>query len=85
VLNHDHVAINMIDLPAELWNAIFDLAADEDVIFDHRLQTVMSESYWAKSSAEWQLRTSQDSLDLVQTRSYATKKVRMCVCYSVLI
>jgi hypothetical protein len=68
----------MIDLPAELWNAIFDIAADEDIIFDHNLPTVMVESTWFNSlpQLQWQLRTPQDSLHLVQKRSYATKKVR---------
>ncbi|KAJ7141740.1 hypothetical protein C8R43DRAFT_1097724 [Mycena crocata] len=49
----------MSDLPAELWTHVFDLAADEDVIFQHGLPTTISP---------------QDALDLVQRRSYATKK-----------
>jgi hypothetical protein len=64
----------MIDLPSELWNAIFDIAADEDVIFDYSLPTVMAESTWFNSE-NWQLRTPQGSLHFVQRRSNATKKV----------
>ena len=74
----------MINLPAELWNAIFDIAADEDIIFDHSIPTVMTESTWFNTLEQWQLRTPQGSLHLVQKRSYATKKVRDSVCYWVL-
>lgn len=66
----------MIDLPAELWNSIFNLASDEGAIFDHSLPTVMAESIWFLSLfKEWQLRTPQESLNLIQRRSYSTKKV----------
>jgi hypothetical protein len=69
----------MPDLPAELWTHVFDLAADEDVIFQHGLPTTMAESAWFKDFfGEWTLRSPQDALDLVQRRSYATKKV--CAC-----
>jgi hypothetical protein len=71
----------MITLPAELWNAIFDIAADEDIIFDHSLPTVMAESTWFNSADQWQLRAPNESLHLVQRRSYATKKVRSFVYY----
>jgi hypothetical protein len=71
----------MITLPAELWNAIFDIAADEDIIFDHGLPTVMAESTWFNSADQWQLRAPQESLHLVQRRSYATKKVRSSIYY----
>lgn len=67
---------SMPDLPAELWTHVFDLAADEDVIFQHGLPTTMAESAWFKDFfGEWMLRSPQDALDLVQRRSYATKKV----------
>jgi hypothetical protein len=66
----------MADLPAELWTHIFDLAADEDVLFQHGLPATMAESAWYKDfSGKWTLRSPKDALDLVQRRSYATKKV----------
>jgi hypothetical protein len=66
----------MPDLPAELWTHVFDLAADEDVIFQYALPSVMAESAWFKNVfGKWMLRSPQDALDLIQRRSYATKKV----------
>ena len=65
-----------MDLPAEILTQIFDLAADEDVIFQYGLPTVMAESAWFKSYAKkWTLRSPGDALNLIQRRSYATKKV----------
>ena len=64
------------DLPAELWTHIFDLAADEDVIFQYALPTAMAESAWFRTVfGEWALRSPQEALNLIQRRSYATKKV----------
>jgi len=64
------------ELPAELWTHIFDLAADEDVIFQYGLPTVMAESAWFKTVfSAWALRTPEEALNLIQRRSYATKKV----------
>lgn len=66
----------MVELPSEILNTIFDLAADEHVIFDPRLPNSMAESTWfTPLPDQWQLRTPQDSLNLIQRRSYATKKV----------
>ncbi|KAF7350092.1 hypothetical protein MVEN_01311100 [Mycena venus] len=71
----------MSDLPAELWTHVFDLAADEDVIFSHGLPTTMAESAWFKDFfGQWALRSPQDALDLVQRRSYATKKAIVRTC-----
>ncbi|KAF8189536.1 hypothetical protein K438DRAFT_1722182 [Mycena galopus ATCC 62051] len=71
----------MVDLPAELWTQVFDLAADEDVIFQHGLPTTMAESVWYKDFfGDWALRSPQDALDLVQRRSYATKKAIVRTC-----
>jgi hypothetical protein len=65
-------------LPAEIWTHIFDLAADEDVIFQYALPTSMAESAWFKNFfGEWGLRSPQEALNLIQRRSYATKKVRI--------
>ena len=64
-----------LDLPSEIWTQIFDLAADEDLIFQYGLPTSMAESAWFKSVIEeWALRTPQEALNLIQRRSYATKK-----------
>ncbi|KAJ7727419.1 hypothetical protein DFH07DRAFT_906498 [Mycena maculata] len=71
----------MPDLPAELWTQIFDLAADEDVLFQHGLPTTMAESAWFKDFfGEWALRSPQDAIDLMQRRSYATKKAIVRTC-----
>jgi hypothetical protein len=64
-------------VPAEIWTQIFNLAADEDVIFQYGLPTTMAESAWYKSALnEWVLRSPGEALNLVQMRSYKTKKVR---------
>lgn len=75
-----------MELPAELWTSIFDLAADEDVIFQYGLPTVMAESAWYMTAfGQWTLRTPQEALNLIQRRSYVTKKVCIhfipCVIY----
>ena len=81
----------MIDLPSELWNSIFDLAADENVIFDHSLPTIMAQSTWFKSVLvnKWELRDPTETLNSIQRRSYSTKKVRLSnsphPCYFLLI
>ncbi|KAJ7137473.1 hypothetical protein C8R43DRAFT_612016 [Mycena crocata] len=65
----------MAELSSELWTQVFDLAADEDVIFQHGLPTSMAESAWFTDFfGEWATRFPQDALELVQRRSYATKK-----------
>jgi len=65
------------DLPAEIWSQIFDLAADEDILFQHGFPTVMAESAWYKDRIldEWRLRSPQEAMNLLQRRSYFTKKV----------
>ena len=63
-------------LPPELWSYIFDLAADQDTIFYPGLPTSMTQSSWARSLiTDWQLRTPQDTINMLQRRVYATKKV----------
>lgn len=63
-------------LPPELWSYIFDLAADEDTIFYPGLQTSMAHSTWSKNPfGGWAVRTPQDTISIIQRRSYATKKV----------
>ncbi|EGO03152.1 hypothetical protein SERLA73DRAFT_174592 [Serpula lacrymans var. lacrymans S7.3] len=70
------------DLPPELWSYIFDLAADEDVIFYPGLPTTMAQSTWFKPpwKDDWQLRTPQDAINMIQRRSYATKKTVIATC-----
>lgn len=63
-------------LPPEIWWYIFDLAADEDTIFYPGLQTSMAQSTWSKSLwGGWTVRTPHDTINIIQRRSYATKKV----------
>lgn len=67
----------MGSFPAEIWTQIFDLAADEDVIFQYGLPTTVAESAWYKNGQDkWVLRSPAEALNLVQRRSYKTKKVR---------
>jgi hypothetical protein len=72
--------------PAEIWTQIFDLAADEDVIFQYGLPTSMAESAWYKNGLDqWLLRSPADALNLVQRRSYKTKKVRYLLLVEVAV
>lgn len=68
-----------LELPAEIWTHIFDLAADEDILFRYGIPTVMAESAWYKDPIinEWRLRSPGEAMNLLQRRSYATKKVRL--------
>ena len=68
-----------IDLPAEIWIQIFYLAADEDIIIQHGLPTVLAESAWYKNGDEWKLRSPQEAMEMLQRRSYAMKKVSLFV------
>jgi hypothetical protein len=65
-----------LDLPSEVWVQIFNLAADEDVIFQYGLPTTLAESAWVKNMyGKWTLRRPSEALNTVQRMSYATKKV----------
>jgi hypothetical protein len=65
-----------MEVPDEILTQIFDLAADEDVIFQYGLPTAMAESAWFKNAFnEWALRSPQEAINMIQRRSYATKKV----------
>ncbi|KDR66534.1 hypothetical protein GALMADRAFT_80689 [Galerina marginata CBS 339.88] len=71
----------LADLPAEIWTQIFDLAADEDILFQQGIPTVMAESAWYKNVVGmWNLRTPQEALNMLQRRSYATKKAIISTC-----
>ncbi|KAF9240411.1 hypothetical protein BU15DRAFT_74003 [Melanogaster broomeanus] len=68
-------------LPPELWSHIFDLAADEDVIFYPGLQSAMAQSTWYKLLwGGWIVRTPRDTINMIQRRSYATKKSIITAC-----
>lgn len=65
-----------MQLPDEILTEIFDLAADEDVIFQYGLPTVMAEAAWFRNvMGEWALRSPREAINTIQRRSYATKKV----------
>ena len=68
----------MPELPSEIWSQIFDLAADEDILFLPGIPTSMAESAWYRDIIvnEWRLRSPQEAMNMLQRRSYATKKVR---------
>ncbi|KAH9478036.1 hypothetical protein JR316_0010272 [Psilocybe cubensis] len=85
-------------LPDEIWSQIFDLAADEDILFQQGFPTVMAESAWYQDkvggefdtlpisrrwsleSASWRLRSPQQAMNLLQSRSYATKMAIISTC-----
>ena len=77
-----------MSLPAEIWTRIFDLAADDDILFRPGFPSSLAESAWYKdywniyvdqghgnSASEWRLTSPQQAMDILQRRSYATKKV----------
>lgn len=67
---------NPLDFPAEIWIQIFNLAADDDLIFQYGLETSFSfHAWWKTLSGSWQLRSPPDALNYIQKRSYFTKKV----------
>ena len=72
----------MPELPSEIWSQIFDLAADEDILFLPGIPTAMAESAWYRDIIvnEWRLRSPREAMNMLQRRSYATKKVRSELC-----
>ena len=69
-----------VDLPAEVWLLIFDYASEDDALFDHALPTSLAESSWFRTvfdDGKWMLKSPSESINTVQRRSYATKKVRL--------
>jgi len=66
-----------VDLPAEILIQIFYLAADEDIIIQPGLPTILAESAWYKDRDDWRLRSPQEAMEMLQRRSYAMKKVNM--------
>ncbi|TFK31229.1 hypothetical protein BDQ12DRAFT_740130 [Crucibulum laeve] len=70
-----------MDLPDEILRQIFDIAADEDVIFQYGLPTAMAESAWYKDvTGSWRLRSPKKAVSLIQMRSYSTKKAIISTC-----
>ncbi|KIY73853.1 hypothetical protein CYLTODRAFT_485000 [Cylindrobasidium torrendii FP15055 ss-10] len=65
----------MIELPDEILSFIFILASDEDLLFNHGLPTTMSTSAWFKNAiGNWTLRQPSEALNVLQRRSYSTKR-----------
>jgi hypothetical protein len=71
----------VVDLPAEMWIQIFSLAADEDIIIQHGLPTILAESAWYKDGDDWELRSPREAMEMLQRRSYAMKKVKKKVFF----
>ncbi|KAF9447571.1 hypothetical protein P691DRAFT_731271 [Macrolepiota fuliginosa MF-IS2] len=70
-----------MDLPAEIWVQIFNLAADDDLIFQYGLQTSFSvHAWWKTFHGDWQLRSPREALHYIQKRSYFTKKSIVSTC-----
>jgi hypothetical protein len=72
----------MPELPSEIWSQIFDLAADEDILFLPGIPTAMAESAWYRDIIvdEWRLRSPREAINMLQRRSYAIKKVHSKLC-----
>jgi hypothetical protein len=73
-----------MSLPAEVWTRIFELAADDDILFRPGIPTSLTESAWYQDynwknypALEWKLRSPEQAMDVLQRRSYATKKVSL--------
>lgn len=64
-------------VPAEILVQIFELAIDDDGLFDHTLPTFMSESCWELDRYEdnWTLVSPANALHRKQQRTYAAIKV----------
>ncbi|CCL98970.1 uncharacterized protein FIBRA_00978 [Fibroporia radiculosa] len=69
------------DLPAEIWLLIFHYAVEDGSLFDYDLPTSLTESSWFKLVfGGWSLRSPAEALNLLQRRSYATKKAISSTC-----
>ncbi|KAF9037787.1 hypothetical protein BDZ89DRAFT_1010859 [Hymenopellis radicata] len=67
--------------PAEILSLIFVFASDEDVLFQHGLPTTMASSAWFKGMfGVWTLRSPNEALNVLQRRSYSTKRSIMMTC-----
>ena len=54
-----------MDLPAEIWAQIFNLAADDDLIFQYGLQTSFSvHAWWKAFHGDWLLRSPMEASQL---------------------
>jgi hypothetical protein len=67
---------NVVNFPAEIWIQIFYLTADEDIIIQDGLHTVLAELAWYKDGDEWKLRSPQEAMEMLQ-RSYPMEKVNL--------
>ena len=69
-----------VELPVELWIAIFHLVADDEVLFANtNVTTAWHTSNWFKLTVagvtKWTLRSPQDELSLLQHRRTRSMKV----------
>ncbi|KXN87305.1 hypothetical protein AN958_08969, partial [Leucoagaricus sp. SymC.cos] len=70
-----------VDLPSEILVQIFNLAADDDLIFQYGLQTsFFVQAWWKTFHGDWQLRSPREALNYIQKRSYFTKKAIVSTC-----
>lgn len=69
-------------VPAEILVQIFELAIDDDGLFDHTLPTFMSESCWELDRYEdnWTLISPANALHRKQQRTYAAIKALLYTC-----
>ncbi|KAJ7582564.1 hypothetical protein C8J56DRAFT_1055618 [Mycena floridula] len=72
----------ILDLPDELWNNIFKLAIDEDLVFSPWLPTNLAESAWVYNNynQKWYLRPPHEAMNILQRKSYFTKKAIILTC-----
>jgi hypothetical protein len=67
-------------LPTELWEAIFDYAAEDSRIYGHCFPESMDHSEWfPRLDGGWLPRGPQEVINSLQRKGYATKKASACV------
>ncbi len=73
-----------MSLPAEIWTRIFNSAADSDILFLPGIPPSLVESVWSQDHLKayfgggdptWSLQSPEQVMDILQRRSYATKKI----------
>ena len=71
-----------MSIPPEIWKRIFSLAVNDGILFQPGIPTALTESAWWKNYRgcsdplyKWKLTSPEQATDILQRRSYATKKV----------
>jgi hypothetical protein len=65
-----------LELPSEIWEAIFDLATEDERIYKTQLPNAMDRSEWfPRFEGGWIPRGPQEVVNSLQRKGYATKKV----------